>query len=137
MNYSKRNRVTGSPLCSVFSHGLGHEDTFPRSRLSGHSAFSEETSAGRCRNEKDVPETDLAAEVTHLRVRPELIVRRSWVRGRAQHGSRSLYAPALIPCMLLGTLARKISGYRRPPDLRAALSEEEAMSVVAVWSNLH
>jgi hypothetical protein len=38
---------------------------------------------------------------------------------------------------LLGRLARKIAGYRRPPDLRAALSEEEAMSVVAVWSNLH
>ena len=33
----------------------GHEDQFAPPRLSGSSAFSEETSAGSCGNEKDAP----------------------------------------------------------------------------------
>jgi hypothetical protein len=34
---------------------MGHEGQFALPRLSGRSAFSEETFSGRCGNEKDAP----------------------------------------------------------------------------------
>jgi len=37
---------------------MEHEDQFAPPRLSGRSAFSEETFAGRCGNEKDAPIAD-------------------------------------------------------------------------------
>ena len=57
----------------AFSHALGHEDQFPPSRLSGRSAFREETFAGRCGNEKDAPLTTVRANsIDRLKSTPKL-----------------------------------------------------------------
>ena len=42
-----------------FSHSLGHEDAFPRSRLSDSCRFSQVTFAGTRGNGRDAPEADL------------------------------------------------------------------------------
>ena len=52
--------------------GVGHEGQFAPPRLSGRSAFSEETFAGRCGNEKDAPSPAFARLPSNCRSRPEL-----------------------------------------------------------------
>jgi hypothetical protein len=50
---------------------MRHEDQFAPPRLSGRSAFSEETFAGGCGNEKDAPKIGIGG---HLAVPPGIRV---------------------------------------------------------------
>jgi hypothetical protein len=47
---------------------MGHEDAFPPPRLSGRSAFCEETFDGTCSNEEDAPIPDLPARARNEEV---------------------------------------------------------------------
>src|SRR6516225_1734724 len=53
--YPKSNRIACFRKGGDFSHGLGHEDAFPRPRLSGRCRFSQVTFARTRGNGRDAP----------------------------------------------------------------------------------
>jgi len=57
--YPKSNRIACFRKGGDFSHGLGHEDAFPRPRLSGRCRFSQVTFARTRGNGRDAPEAVL------------------------------------------------------------------------------
>jgi len=59
-------RGVRSRLLNTGLSAMGHEGQFAPPRLSGRSAFSEETFAGRCGNEKDAPRTDVRRDDRRL-----------------------------------------------------------------------
>src|SRR6516164_1758 len=52
---AKSNRIAHFRWGNDFSHGLGHEEQFPPTRLSAGYGFRKETLAGARRNGRDAP----------------------------------------------------------------------------------
>ena len=68
--YPKSNRIACFRKGGDFSHGLGHEDAFPRPRLSGRCRFSQVTFARTRGNGRDAPEAVLRPSQDIDRRRP-------------------------------------------------------------------
>ena len=98
--------------------GEGHQERLAPPRLSVSCRLRKETIAAMRCNGQDAPKAV-------IRRRIPVSIQARLVRHSGTH-----------PCALLRWFPGKIACDQRSPDLRATRSEEETMSVVAVWSDL-